>query len=197
MDLDGLNRHNTEQLKQKEYFIIALLGKIKGEANGEAHLIPCINSTSSGIQIQKIVFRLLKQKKKLGFVDGPAISDSSGKLFHSRDINDMLISILSKLYNDSADLFPIDIVTKISKTKEIEETLSSAYGCFRSFRRASDSRAIEKRKDLEQDDVEIVNRWRAVESAKGKRPNLPMKQHYVDVQVLLHPFLRYTTAMQL
>ena len=193
LDLDGLNRHNSESLK--DHFIIALLGKMKGEANGEAHLIPCINETSSGIPIRKLVFRLIKKKRKLGFVDGPAISDVNGKLFHSRDINDMLISILVHLFKRSPDLFPVEIILKVSKSNDIEETLSGSYACFRSFRRASDSRALEKRKDLEQDDVEVVNRWRAVELARGKRPNLPMKQHYADVQVLLLPFLRYTKAM--
>ena len=128
-------------------------------------------------------------------MDGPAISDVEGKLFHSRDINDMLISVLVHIFKSSPDLFPVEVVSKVSKSKDIEETLSSSSACFRSFRRASDSRAIEKRQDLEQDDVEVVNRWRAVELAKGKRPNLPMKQHYADVQVLLRPFLRYTTAM--
>ena len=48
---------------------------------------------------------------------------------------------------------------------------------------------------MEKEDLDIVNHWRSVENAKRKRPNLPMKHHYADVQVLLQPFLRYTYGM--
>lgn len=48
---------------------------------------------------------------------------------------------------------------------------------------------------LKKDDVYIVNLWRGVETAKGKRPKRLIKQHYADVEVLLQPFLRYTEAM--
>ena len=51
------------------------------------------------------------------------------------------------------------------------------------------------RHKLNKDDVDIVNRWKSVEAAKGKRPKLAMKQHYADVQVILKPFLSYTKAM--
>ena len=48
---------------------------------------------------------------------------------------------------------------------------------------------------LKQDDIDIVNRWRSVEKAGGKRPGRQMKQHYAEVAVLLKPYLRYTKAM--
>jgi hypothetical protein len=59
---------------------------------------------------------------------------------------------------------------------------------FRSFRRSSDTRAIEM--NVSKTDIEIVNRWHAVEAAKGNRPNFPMHQHYAQLA-----FLRYTGAM--
>ena len=52
-----------------------------------------------------------------------------------------------------------------------------------------------EKNELQTEDIDIVNRWRSVEAAKGKGPNLPMKRHYDDIQILLEPFLRYTKAM--
>ena len=69
------------------------------------------------------------------------------------------------------------------------------YSCFRSFRRTSNSRALENRDGLHDDDIDIVNRWRQAENAKGKHPTHVMQQHYVEMDVLLQPFLRYTRAM--
>lgn len=63
-DLDGSNRHCDRN--DGKYFIIALLGKIKGEHNGRAHHIPCYNVKNSGINIKHSIRRLLEENKKLG-----------------------------------------------------------------------------------------------------------------------------------
>ena len=45
-------------------------------------------------------------------------------------------------------------------------------------------------------DIDVVNQWKQVESAKGKRPNQPMKQYYAQAELLLSLFKRYTNAMR-
>ena len=45
------------------------------------------------------------------------------------------------------------------------------------------------------DDIDIVNQWKAVEGAGGKKPSRPMKHYYADVTVLFKPFMKYTYAM--
>ena len=97
----------------------------------------------------------------------------------------MLIEILTELYNSDKDLFPDDILTA--------EELHKHYQCFRTFRRTSNTRAIEQKVDLK--DQQVVNRWRTFERAQGKRPNMPMHMHYAEVNELVKPFLRYTEAM--
>lgn len=193
VDLEGLNKHYSS--KTQDYFIIALFGKLKGEANVGYHLIPCINVTGSGIPVRKIVYRLLKMKSKLGFYDGPAISDTKGKMLNSLDINNTLWDLLETIFEEDKSLFPSDIITKIEEADDIREGLSETYACFRTFRRTSDTRALNKKNELQNEDIDIVNRWRSVEAARGKGPNLPMKHHYADIQILLEPFLRYTKAM--
>ena len=54
---------------------------------------------------------------------------------------------------------------------------------------------MDQQNKMGKDDIDIVNRWRSLESSKGKRSNLSMRHHYADVAVILQPFLRYTKAM--
>ena len=103
LDLDSLNCHWN--CNNGSFFIIGLLGKIKGEHNNRAHLIPCINTTSSGIEVKKVVQRLLVEKSILGFKNGPAISDMKGRIHAEQDMDDLLIEILEEIYNKDKTLF--------------------------------------------------------------------------------------------
>ena len=108
LDLDGLNRHMVED--NKGYFVIGLLGKIKGENNEKLHLVPCSNVTSSGIKVKNTVVQLLKFKKKTGFISGPAITKLNGKPFETRDLNDMLLYLLDNIFVQDPSLFPTEVV---------------------------------------------------------------------------------------
>jgi len=116
-------------------------------------------------------------------------------MLNSLDINNTLWDLLETIFEEDKSLFPSDIITKIEEADDIREGLSETYACFRTFRRTSDTRALNKKNELQNEDIDIVNRWRSVEAARGKGPNLPMKHHYADIQILLEPFLRYTKAM--
>ena len=84
----------------------------------------------------------------LGFHDGPAISDSKGKLLTTRDLDDMLIESLTNIYAEDQSLFPGDFTS--------EADIPTNYQCFRIFRRSAATRAIEKK--IAKTDMEIVNR---------------------------------------
>ena len=78
LDLDGLIRYwNSDR---KDYILIALLGKIKGESNDATHLILCVSITSSGINFREVIERLIRGKEDLRLKDGSAISNKMGKL---------------------------------------------------------------------------------------------------------------------
>lgn len=89
-DLDGVLKH-WNSCRNKSYFIIALRGKIKGEKHDTAHLLPCSNTTSSGIPIKQIVARLIQAKQNLGFRDGPLIANTKGEVLAPRIIDDILV----------------------------------------------------------------------------------------------------------
>lgn len=58
--------------------------------------------------------RVVKQKQKLGYFDDPLISDTNGKIYHSRDIHDMLLKTLEHIFTSHVTLFPTDIAKKIN-----------------------------------------------------------------------------------
>jgi len=182
LDLHGLQKHWRQT---NDYVVIPLLGKVKGESQDLAHLIPCVTRTKSNIDVKSILQRLIEAKRNLGFAQGPAISDVHGNVLSASFLNDCLHDLLCEIFDDKSSLFPGSVTSK--------DTIRERYQCFRSFRRASDTRALELKVD--KNDVDIVNRWRTVEEAQGKRPSRPMRQHYAQFELLLGPFLRYTSMM--
>jgi hypothetical protein len=183
LDLSGLRRNRNRG--GARYVVIALLGKLKGEHHDLAHLLPSVMVTTSGIKVAETVSRLIELKQSQGFIDGPAISDTRGRVFSTKTLDDALVEVLEEVYDTNPEMFPPDISNK--------ESLPKHYQVFRSLRRTSDTRAIEKK--VSQVDIDVVNRWQTVERAKGKRPNMPMRQHYAQLDLLIEPFLRYTGAM--
>jgi hypothetical protein len=183
LDLAGLNRKFGAG--GERYVVIALLGKIKGESDDRDHLLPCVPITSSGVEVKTSLKRLLEFKRSRGHTDGPAISDLHGRVFSHRVMNDALLELLEELFDSHRELFPPSISSK--------EILRQRVQVYRTLRRTSDTRAIEKK--VRQTDIDVVNRWKAVESADGNRPNRPMRQHYAELELLIGPFLRYTWAM--
>jgi hypothetical protein len=183
LDLDGLNRKFNAG--GDKYVVIALLGKIKGETNDRDHLLPCVPVTSSGVNVKESVKRLIDFKRTRGFVNGPAISDLSGHVFTHRALNDSLLEVLEELFDSHRELFPPSIPDK--------GTLRQRVQVYRTLRRTSDTRALNQK--ISASDIDVVNRWKAVERADGNRPHRPMRQHYAELELLLEPFLRYTWGM--
>jgi len=183
LDLEGLNRY--WQQDPERYIVIALLGKVKGEHHDLAHLIPCTLRTISGINVKGILERLIEEKRRRGCIIGPGISDVRGTVWNSFIVNEMMHELLMEIFKSDRNLFPVNIMNK--------EKIREKYQCFRSLRRGSDTRAIEQKVDSK--DIDVVNRWRTVEAAQGKRPNRSMMHHYAQLDQLIEPFLRYTREM--
>lgn len=183
LDLGALRNYYDRGVGK--YITIPLLGMFKGESEDMAHLIPCCELTSSGINLRQVLGRLIHSKELLGVIDGPAISDEKGFVLQPSEIDEMLHSLLMEIYKENKDLFP----PEISKEADIKDN----YQCFRTFRRTSNTRA--KNMKVTKSDIETVNRWRKIENAQGNRPSLPMDQHYASFQDLLQPFLNYTQKM--
>eukprot|EP00978_Attheya_sp_CCMP212_P010531 scaffold25560_cov60-Attheya_sp.AAC.1 len=109
--------------------VIALLGKIKGEHHDFAHLLPCIHVTSSGIKVKQAIDDLMIEiKEKHGFRDGPAISDSAGRVHKIRDINDCLHEILDDLFDNGVNLTCSQSMLGIRRSYTRHIKLSEPFG---------------------------------------------------------------------
>ena len=141
--------------------------------------------TSSGIDVRRVLRRLIHAKTNLGLRDGPAISGETGKLLESSELDEMSPKLLMEFHSENREFFPLNMDT--------QENTRNNYHCFRTFRRTSDTRALEIK--VHESDIDIVNRWKAVETVKGSRPGCVMRQHYAQLDLLMGPFLRYISAM--
>ena len=180
--LDGLRKR--WDIKRKEYLVIMLVGKLKGEIESREHLIPCSKTTNSGINVEYTLHRLMEEKEKYGLISGPAISNKKGFLLYSRDIDYLFHELLHEIFEMDRRLFPPTISSK--------EDISENYKCNRSLRRTSDTRAIEEKVSTE--DIEIVNKWDQ-RTAQKKVAGQAMRHHYAQFEILVKPFIRYTQAM--
>lgn len=181
LSIEGIKEHWTRG--KGNHVVISLFGKVKGESGEHNHLIPCCETTKSGLQIREAIGEFLNHKKSLGIEYGPAICDGSGKILRVGELDEYLHSVLIDIYDHSESYFPPDIKN--------HDDIRKHYQCFRTFRRTSDSYA--KEKNVRDSDVVVVNRWKTVEKAAGKRPSRPMQQHYLQYETLVDPFLRYTS----
>jgi len=182
LDLRGLNKYWNESPDLVKF---VLLGKVKGELREREHHLPCVNVTSSGLNIRNRINCFLEEKRRLGFTSGPAISDHSGNLFPLRSLNEMLWEALMKIYQDDKSSFPRKI--------RDENDIRNYYQCFRTFRRTSDTRALER--GVAKADIDIVNKWKSDENSKSNKPSLPMHLLYAQFNIFIGPFLRYTKEM--
>ena len=124
-------------------------------------------------------------KDSQGHHNGPAVSNVKGKILSTQSVNDCFLEALENVYEAKQDLFPAKIQTL--------GDIKLCYHIYRSPRRTSDTRALEK--NVSSTDIDIVNRWKKVEKADGKKIVGEMKHYYADVTLLMGPFKRYTSAM--
>jgi hypothetical protein len=182
LDLEGLLRHESKG--NDSHFVVALLGKVKGEQHDRCHLLPCASITSSGIPVRMWVLAAMRAKEVAGLKDGPLVSHHDGRVCNTRDLDVKLIELLEEMFEEDYKLFPQLLV---------KEDILSSYSVYRTPRRSSDTRALEMK--VAKTDIEIVNRWHTIERSKGNRPGFSMEQHYAQAELLLGPYLRYTSAM--
>jgi hypothetical protein len=185
-DLKGIrDEYEAGRDHDPPYSTMALLGQVKGEHHRRQHLMYAVDKTSSGIDIRKAISDLIIVREDQGLTDGPAICDKDGVQWTTARANEMLHDLLGMLLQQDPSLFPSHIRS--------HDAIVAKYHVYRSFRRASDSRAIAKEVAIA--DIRVVNRWQKVEKAQGQRPSYDMTQHYAQVDLLIDCFLRYTMAM--
>ena len=183
LDLESIHEHWDQT--GGSYSVIGLWGLVKGETEERVHLLPTVNKTQSGIEVRKWLSRALIVCKVVGRIRGPMMRDAEGESISNSNLNVILHDFLEELWEMDPKLFPASVKAK--------EEIKDKYNVFRSFRRGSDTQAMNE--EVSADDANCVNRWKAKVKAKNKQPNLSMHHKYADLSMLLGPFLRYTGKM--
>lgn len=186
VDLDGLRKYLETPMFEKslnnvEYVIIPLLGFFKGETGIQYHLTPLVARTSSGIEVKKWVIRLVGVREEAGILNGPAFCDSYGNIAKTKIYENAILerfSIIQRWEN-----------SPIAKNINVYED----YGVSRSFRRGSTSEA--RIRGVDDREVDLINRWRNHENAKGRKPRRAMRDHYSDIEILVPGLLAYSLAL--
>jgi hypothetical protein len=91
--------------------------------------------------------RLIVLKERKGLSYGPAISDEEGRVLNLSNIDQSKHEVLEELFIHNRYLFPNSVTSK--------DDIESNYHSFRSLRRSSDTRALNKGVRL--DDIDLVN----------------------------------------
>jgi hypothetical protein len=183
LDLQVISEHLGTG--SKDISLIALFGKTKGEDHPRRHVFPCVNETSSGINVRFWLEKAVTIGTSAGRTTGPLLVKSDGTRLRSADFRTDFHTALCVLWDEAPDLFP----KKITCHEDIEQR----YDTFRSMRRGSETRAKEMNVSLA--DIILINRWQVEERAGTRKPNLALDDYYTQVGLLRKPFERYTRAM--
>jgi len=163
------------------YVIVPLLGRFKSELGIAYHLTPLAAKTNSGINVKLWVKRLLAARKEEGRFHGPAFVGSDGNPLKSMDIEAEVLDLLARIQTGFSDLIPSEI------------NVHEEYGISRSFRRGATSEA--RARGVPREDIDLANRWRNFEQAKGRRPRQNMRDHYSDIRLLIPALTRFSQSL--
>jgi hypothetical protein len=183
VDLYGLRKYlNTPRhASELAHVVIPLLGKVKNEHGERYHLTPLCSSSKSGLQVELWVRRLVSSHDAFQHFQGPAFRTKSGAPASSSDYELDILDRLHLIQQHSPELIPADV-------QVYEE-----YGLSRSFRRGSTSEA--RSRNVSEADINLTNRWRTFDKAKGRYPRLSMQDHYSDIRLLVPALLRFSSAL--
>jgi hypothetical protein len=183
VDLFGLLKYGKTDLRTsggKDYVIVPLLGRFKYELGEQYHLTPLIAVTSSGLNIRLWLKRFLEACGREGRCRGPAFVAPSGE--HSYQwFEREILERLRGIQQAHPDLIPEDV--------QVLDDL----GLSRSFRRGATSEA--RARGIDRDDVDLTNRWRTFEGAKGRRPRMAMRDHYSDIRLPIPALIRFSEGL--
>ncbi len=112
---------------------------------------------------------------------GPLFGDVKGKILKARVIELGLMDRLQNIKDTQPGIIPSDV--------DVYED----FGVSRSFRRGATSTA--RVRGVSDKYVNLINRWRTFEDAKGRRPTMSMQDHYSDIQILLPELLKFSRAL--
>jgi hypothetical protein len=184
LSLCGIRRHlvRAKNHPTHPHVVIALLGRFKSEVSQKYHLMPIVLTTQTGLQPGMWIERMVAWYEAKGIIRGWVFRNfKTGEAARACDYEWDILQELEKIQKDSPNIIDENV-------NVLEE-----YGVSRSFRRGSDTHALNQGVSVV--DVERNNRWRSVEHAGSKKVVLRMIHHYEEVSQMLKSLLRYSAPL--
>jgi hypothetical protein len=160
-----------------------LLGRFKSETGEDKHVAIITNVSRSGLKFRLWMERLAWLLKREGKVNvaGPAFCHVDGSMLRSYELDVEFHKALKVVQSERSDLIPPGT------------DINNLYGTFRSLRRGSLSRATEE--GIAGTDLDMINRWRKFEISGGGKPHMSMREHYLEIKLILKRILKYSKAL--
>jgi hypothetical protein len=175
VSLEGLLHfweETREACEDERYIMITLSGRLKGEVDSQWHMVPIVDRTHSNIPFCLWMERIMARRVNFQH-------RTKGWLFETRT------GARAKFgrYNTT-------FRTLVTLVQAIE---AEDFSLLRSPRR--DAVLETTQHGVDSKVMELVNRWRSKEGAKGSVLNLPMYQVYTEVRSMLPTMLKYSQAL--
>ena len=181
-DLVHCGNSTIEKSNGLGHISLPLLGRFKNELGEAKHVAVVVNTSTSGLEyrkwIERLVWILIREGKENDA--GPAFCRIDGSMMRSYELDAEFHKSLRKVRDGRPDLIPEGL------------DIENVYGTYRSLRRGSNTRATERA--VGRDVIELINRWRKFEHKRGGKPSMSMREHYMEIKLILRRILAYSLA---
>jgi hypothetical protein len=163
------------------YMVMTLSGRFKGEVDSRWHLVPISDQTHSNIPFRLWMERILARRVNHQL-------RTKGWLFETR------AGVRAKFGKYDATFRSLVALARAKNSRLVPQAIElEDFSLWRSPRRGAVLETTHRGVDSKV--MELINRWRSKEAAKGSVPNLPMRQVYTEVRSTLPTMLKYSQAL--
>lgn len=163
------------------HVMIPLQGRFKGETGERWHLLPIVWKTRSGIEVGAWASRMRASLEERRRYHGFIFSNAKGKQAKASTLEARFFEQLNFVRARHPNQFAPNV------------SIEDDYGIARSCRRGSSTEAANQK--VPSEIIEMICRWRKVERAQGRAPNLGMREHYMEVSQALETYLQYSRPL--
>ena len=142
--------------------------------------MPITAKSKSGLNNLRWSKRIVDIRGEEGRSRGWLFQDQEGKKLKAATFEDDFHTVLETIQGTT---------TLIDDAVKVREE----YGIFRSLRRGATTEAHNQ--GVAEPVIEMNNRWRKVERAKGKKASLTLSQHYTEVKQAVKLLLKFSEAL--
>lgn len=154
---------------QHKHVVLPLRGRFKGEDGEGFHFVAVSSKTDSGLRIGPWVQRGLDIKDKRGRMNGFFFANKQNRQMKLKYLESCILDRIARVQTNYSELISSSI------------NVHDEYGLLRSFRRGSNSEALNR--GVSEAVIDRNNRWRKEERAGARKAKFRMRDHYTDVFV--------------